>query len=104
MQTNCRIGKVTPKGNIRLLERPNIGISAEDRQKMRENLETCMGHYPDNLAFVVVAAMGMDGYYTSACRVHPSSMIGKKMLPLAVAEILRLEAVDSIVVGRLNGD
>lgn len=99
---HCKIGKVTPKRNLVLLDTKPRSLSDADLHDMRQNLETIINSMDRGIAGLVIIGWDFDGYFNRATRHHPESPWGPTILPAFVAEILCKDVMRDTARGVLD--
>lgn len=104
MNPHCRIGRVTPKGNLRLLPSPSAEGSADLVAALKTHAETIAGFYPGRMGGFVIVAWDLDGRWSRGIRLHKSSPVGTTMAPSFVADILRRDVAADVTREVLRGE
>lgn len=100
MDPHCRIGRIRMKAGgaeVRVFERPRSGLP----DKLRRNVETLIGYFPDMAGFAIVC-WGADASWSRATGDSGKSPITLTLMPSFVAEVLRRDVTDDVVCDRLD--
>lgn len=79
------------------------GVSQQEKAIMRDHLRAIMDYFPNDLGYVCVVAIGLDGQFSRATRLSPDCLFGETLAPSLVAEILRRDVVTEMTNEIVNG-
>jgi hypothetical protein len=102
MNPHCRIGKVTPKGNLRLMPKAREAMQVADR--MRDSVEIILSGGAGNMAGFATVAWNMDGTWTRAVHFRTDGFVGQTFLPEFVSACLRRDVAAEVAQSVLRGE
>lgn len=102
MNPHCRIGRVTPKGNIALL--PGVKHGADVVATLRRHTESIIGYHGERMAGFAIVAWTAKGGWSRGCWSSPASPISDELRPSYVAEILRRDVAADVTKEVLRGE
>ena len=103
---HCRIGKVTPKEGLILLDQPfkRPALNDEDREAAHIGLDNIFNWAEGTMAAIAIVSYNFDGSFNRFTRIHIDAPFGETMLPSIFAEILRRDTMRTEAQDVFYGD